>query len=343
MISPHVGIQTSRSLDLLQLPLWSRRPPQVVESTHDPQHGRQSNFTRLPTEAGVRACSVMNVTIYGPVDPNGIRLGKNFGFTVRTDEVAEYFVALLDLDRAASVVNSHGYIGSAIGTEGSVEPDAFHRVVQELVVCFGALNFGPPVDTGKMYFAFVGEVVVKYLGELNMVNQGSWIHKLEGMAYHLGLIRDHSTDRWYDLRPCDLAHAHPTFQQPSYHVYTVVGKRAMVLMHAVNDASDPARRIDHLDIRFHKIAQLLRDGFGSQTQGKRLRGIVIVEDAGVDDSKHHVHLLVRVNAVRMVFRLQGEREDIRCEMDMRKVAHAANVSFGQARSDMATHSRVMST
>ena len=163
------------------------------------------------------------------------------------------------------------------------------------------------------------------------------------MTYHLGLIRDHSTDGWHDLRPGDLTHTHPTFQQPSYHVYTVIGKRAMLLMHAVNDASDPARRIDHLDIRFHKIPKLLRDGFGSQTQGKRLCGIVIEEDAGVDDSKHHVHFLFRVNAMRMGFRLQGEREDIRCEMDMRKVAHAANVSVRQTRVNTPTHSRVMST
>ena len=161
MISPHVNIKPSRSLDLLQLPLWSRRPPQIVESTHDPQHRRQSNFTRLPTETGMRSHSVMDVTIYGPVDFDGIRLGKVFGFAVRMDEAAEDFVALLDLDWAASVIDSHGYSGSAIGAEGSVEPDAFHRVVQELVVCFGALNFGPPVDTGKMFFAFVGEVVVK--------------------------------------------------------------------------------------------------------------------------------------------------------------------------------------
>ena len=103
----------------------------------------------------------MDVTIYGPVDFDGIRLGKVFGFAVRMDEAAEDFVALLDFDWAASVVDSHGYSGSAIGAEGSVEPDAFHRIVQELVVCFGALNFGPPVDTGKMFFAFVGEVVVK--------------------------------------------------------------------------------------------------------------------------------------------------------------------------------------
>ena len=117
----------------------------------------------------------------------------------------------------------------------------------------------------------------------------------------------------------------------------------MILMHAVNDASDPTRRIDHFDIRFHKIPELLRDGFGSQTQGKRLRGIVIEENAGVDDSKHHVHLLFRVNAARMILGLQRKREYIRCEMDMRKVAHAASVSIGQARVDMATHSRVMST
>ena len=161
MISPHVDKQPSGSFDLLQLPLWSRRPPQIVKSTHDPQHGCQSNFTRLPTETGMRSRSVMDVTVYGPVDFDGVRLGKVFGFAVRSHEAAEDFIALLDLNRAASVVDSRGYSRSAIGAEGSVEPDAFHRVVQELVVCFGALNFGPPVDTGKVFFAFVREVVVK--------------------------------------------------------------------------------------------------------------------------------------------------------------------------------------
>ena len=170
MIRPHVGIQPSGSLDLFQLPLWSRRPPQIVESTHDSQHGRQSNLTRLPTETGMRSRSVMNIIIHGPVDPDGIRLGEVIGFAVRTDEAAEDFIALLDFDRAAPVVDSHGYSGSAIGAEGSIESDAFHRVVQELVVCFGALNFGPPVNTGKIFFAFVGEVVVKQLGELKMIN-----------------------------------------------------------------------------------------------------------------------------------------------------------------------------
>ena len=161
MISPHVDIQPSGFLDLLQLPLWPRRPPQIVESTHHPQHSRQSNFTGFPTETGMWSHSVMDIAVHGPVDPDGIRLGKVFGVAVRTDEAAEDFIALLDLDRAASVVDSHGYSGSAIGAVGSIEPDTFHRVVQELVVCFGALNLGPPIDTGKMFFAFVGEVVVK--------------------------------------------------------------------------------------------------------------------------------------------------------------------------------------
>ena len=105
--------------------------------------------------------SVMDITIYWPVDPDAIRLGKVFGFAARTDKTAKDFVARFDLYWVASVVDGCGYGGSAIGAEGSAEPDTFHRVVQELVVCFGALDLGPPVDIGEMLFALIREVVVK--------------------------------------------------------------------------------------------------------------------------------------------------------------------------------------
>lgn len=35
--------------------------------------------------------------------------------------------------------------------------------------------------------------------------------------------------------------------------------------------------------------------------------------------------------MRMIFRLQGEREDVGCEIDMRKIAHAADISTGGIR------------
>ena len=109
MISPHVDIQPSGSLDLLQPPLRSGRPSQVLQSTYHPQHGRQSSPTCLPTKTGMRSHSVVNITIDGPVNPDAIRLGKIFGFAARTHEAAEDFVARFDLDWAASVVDGCGY------------------------------------------------------------------------------------------------------------------------------------------------------------------------------------------------------------------------------------------
>ena len=103
----------------------------------------------------MRSQPVVDVIIYGPIGPDGIRLREKFGFAVRTDEAAEDFVARFDLDGTASVLDCHGYGGVAIGAESSVEPDAFHCVVQKLVVCFGAFDFGPLVDIGEVLFALV--------------------------------------------------------------------------------------------------------------------------------------------------------------------------------------------
>lgn len=47
--------------------------------------------------------------------------------------------------------------------------------------------------------------------------------------------------------------------------------------------------------------------------------------------------------MRMRFRLQGQREDVGCEMDMRKIAHATDISTGEFPVNMDTYSRVMST
>lgn len=39
----------------------------------------------------------------------------------------------------------------------------------------------------------------------------------------------------------------------------------MMLMHAIDDTCDPTSRIDHLDISFDKLPELLRDCLGSET------------------------------------------------------------------------------
>ena len=98
---------------------------------------------------------IVDVSVDGPVEPDRVGLGEEVGLAVRADEVAEDFVARLDLDGAASVVDGCGYGAYAVGARCSVEPNAFHGVVQQLVVCFGAVGFGPLVDFGEVRFALV--------------------------------------------------------------------------------------------------------------------------------------------------------------------------------------------
>lgn len=105
MISPHVNIEPSGPRNLLQLPLWTWRPPQVIKSTHNPQHSRQRSPTRLPAQTGVRPQAVVDISIHRPVDPDCVRFWEEFGFAIRADEAAEDFVSGLDLDRPASVID----------------------------------------------------------------------------------------------------------------------------------------------------------------------------------------------------------------------------------------------
>ena len=116
-----------------------------------------------------------------------------------------------------------------------------------------------------------------------------------------------------------------------------------MLMHAVDDTGDQARRIDRLDISFDELPKLLRDCLGSDTQGERLCRIHVGEYAGEDGSKRRVQFLLRVHAMGMLFRLQGERKNVGCEMDMRKIAHASNISIEYMSVNVDTYSLVMST
>lgn len=56
--------------------------------------------------------------------------------------------------------------GFAVRAESAVEADAFHGVMEDLVVAFGGVHFSVFVDGGEVFFSFVGEVVIQQLGEL---------------------------------------------------------------------------------------------------------------------------------------------------------------------------------
>lgn len=116
-----------------------------------------------------------------------------------------------------------------------------------------------------------------------------------------------------------------------------------MLMHAVDNTGDPARCIDRLDVSFDELPKVLRDCLGSDMQGKRLCRIQVGEYACEDNSKHSVEFLLRIHAMRLLFRLQGKRENVGCEVDMRKITHASNISIEDIRVNVATYSLVTST
>lgn len=77
-----------------------------------------------------------------------------------TDKTTEDLVAGLDADFAPIVVDGVMDLGFSIGAESAVETDAFHGVVQDLVVGFGRVHLGVLVDVRKMLLPFVREVVI---------------------------------------------------------------------------------------------------------------------------------------------------------------------------------------
>lgn len=91
----------------------------------------------------------------------GRRIGKTY-------EAREHSIARLDADLSAAVVDGIVDLGFAVGAGGAVEADAFHGVVEDLVVGFGGVEFGVLVDGGEVLLAGGGEVVVEELGKLIM-------------------------------------------------------------------------------------------------------------------------------------------------------------------------------
>lgn len=85
----------------------------------------------------------MDVILHRPIDLHRVRLRKEFGFAVCIDKADEDFVSGLDGDGTAVVVDGLGDRAESVGAKGSVESDAFHGVVEQFVVCFGACGFRP--------------------------------------------------------------------------------------------------------------------------------------------------------------------------------------------------------
>jgi len=116
-------------------------------------------------------------------------------------------------------------------------------------------------------------------------------------------------------------------------MHAIVSKWVVLLMHAVHNSGDPTCRMHHLDIGFDELPELLCDGSGSLSERKRFRWVKVEEYASEEDGEDHVHFLLGIDSVRMVFRLQGKRKYVCSEVDVGEVANAIfsqHVNIGKA-------------
>lgn len=194
MIRPHIHTKPARPGDLLQLARRARSASEIVEAADDFQHGGQGDLAGVAAEAGVRAVAVVQVRVEGSVEADGFRIGEVGGFAVGldlrcleergsamlfllinggmfsehmgrvgeggTDKATEDLVTWLDADFAPVVVDGVVDLGFSIGAESAVETDAFHGVVQDLVVGFGRVHLGVLVDGREMLLSLFGKVVI---------------------------------------------------------------------------------------------------------------------------------------------------------------------------------------
>lgn len=70
------------SWNLFELPLGSRRPPEVVQSTDDLEHRHQSHPAGVFAQACMRSKTIVNVGIKVSGDVDFVRIRKDCGVTI---------------------------------------------------------------------------------------------------------------------------------------------------------------------------------------------------------------------------------------------------------------------
>ena len=79
----------------------------------------------------------------------------------RTYETTKDFVSRFDRDLTTTIIDGIMDCGFAVRAESTVQSDAFHGVMQDLVVTFGSVHLGVFVDGWEMLLSFVGKVVIQ--------------------------------------------------------------------------------------------------------------------------------------------------------------------------------------
>lgn len=101
------------------------------------------------------ADAVMDVAVKWPVKLDFIGTGEDICITSGADERYKDFIAWLDSDRFAFVVDCGVDLRFSIGAKCAVETDTFHNVVGEFLVGFRGIFFGQFVDVWQMLLAGV--------------------------------------------------------------------------------------------------------------------------------------------------------------------------------------------
>ena len=141
-------------------------------------------------------------------------------------------------------------------------------------------------------------------------------------SYHFRLVRHHGRRSGNNLRPRNLGDPKAAFEQHPHHMHAVVFERRGVLPHFVDNARYEASHANGLDIYLDELAELLYYGSCGLAQRKGLGWVEIEEDGDKGDGEDHVELVLRVNAMRIGFRLEWEREHLASKVNVCNIANA---------------------
>ena len=78
VVFPHIDVKATFPRDLLELSGRTGGTSKVIKAPNNLQHGRQRHSARIPSEAGVRTVTVMDIRLQRPVDANTVRRWEDF-------------------------------------------------------------------------------------------------------------------------------------------------------------------------------------------------------------------------------------------------------------------------
>lgn len=126
-------------------------------------------------------------------------------------------------------------------------------------------------------------------------------------TYDVGDVRHRGTSSREKLKPSDITVADTLLRQALDQRGTVGGEVALLRLRG-------EEAVDGLDVGLEELAELSRHGLGRPAHGEGLDGVDLVEDAHEEQREDGVELLLGVQALGVLGRLQGQAERARGEV-----------------------------